>query len=120
RDPIERFFSQYWFNRNAAIQSGTGSRNLVQLQDPQVLAAQHCSLEEYLRRQATAIVRSYTNVQSAHFAQRFCADPYDLPEEGFIEAAVAGLREYDLVGVFDDLRGFLDVVCDDLSLPSAV
>jgi len=71
RDPVERFISQYWFNRNAAMQSGADAQNQHLQKDPQVLAAHHCNLEEYLRLQATAIVRSYTNVQSAHFAQRF-------------------------------------------------
>ena len=110
RDPVVRFLSQYFFYRGhkAEVRRGT-------ITDPQVVAAVQFDLERYVAD--PAVRRSYTNVQAIHFAWRMCDTPEDLDDAGLLDAAIASLEEYDLVGVFADVSGFLDTYCDALSAP---
>lgn len=115
REPVDCFLSQYFFSRSLAKLYG----NHMLLNDPQVLAARRCPLEEYLKLDAQNIKRSYTNVQAAHFAQRLCHDPYALPDMELFETAVGSLEEYDLAGIFDNLPEFVEVICHEFGLPPA-
>src|SRR5260370_42320757 len=46
-----------------------------------------------------------------------CDAPEDLDDESLLNAAIASLEDYDLVGVFADVPGFLDAYCEALSAP---
>jgi len=91
----------------------------AQLADPHVAAAAAYDLGAYLAAPDPSLRRSYSNVQAAHFAQRVHDDPWSLPEPEFLDAAVAALEPYDLVGVYDDIQGFLDIISVDLAVPRA-
>ena len=109
REPVDRFLSQYWFNKSDQWLS-PNTFNDIRLKDPQVLAARNLSLDEYLKLDISSVIRSYTNVQAVHFAQRKCPSPYDLSDSELFEAAVESLEEYDLVGIFEDIPGFIDTI----------
>jgi Wzt-like putative exopolysaccharide export protein len=108
REPVERFLSQYFFYRGHRTEVWRGT-----MTDPLVVAAAKFDLEHYLAD--PALRRSYTNVQAIHFAWRMCDAPEDLDDARLLDAAVASLEDYDLVGVFADVPGFLDAYCDGLS-----
>lgn len=116
RDPVDRFLSQYWFNRAVArgiaaeAQVGPGHTN------PQVLAAS-LDLADYVGGAAPGLEAAYANVQAIHYAQRIVDEPARLDEESLFAAAVASLEGYDLVGVYTDLQGLVDVACRDLGVP---
>lgn len=113
RDPVDRFLSQYYFNKVVVAVDG----NIEQLRDPHVQAASCCTLEEYLALTHPVVVGSYTNTQAIHFAQRICEHPEELSEPLLLEAAITSLREYDIVGIFEETQAFLHAICDDLGLP---
>jgi hypothetical protein len=115
RDPIDRFLSQYYFHRAHRDHVLRG-----EVTDPVVAGAVHLGLEDYLSSDSADLRRSYTNLQAAHFARRVCDDPESLDNDGLLDAAIASLAEYDLVGVFADPQGFVDVYCDALSVPRQV
>lgn len=110
RDPVDRFLSQYFFYRGHQEEVRRGT-----ITDPDVVAAVHLGLEDYLADSAAR--RSCTNVQATHFAWRMCDAPEDLDDVSLLDAAIASLEDYDLVGVFADVPGFVDVYCDALSVP---
>lgn len=114
RDPVDRFLSQYAYNRASAarfeLESQTGAGIFA---DPAVRGAQRHSLREFLELDDPAIKRSYANFQAVHFARRVCTNPHELSDEALLDAAIASLGEYDLVGTFDDLQGFIDAICHD-------
>ena len=58
RDPLDRFLSQYWFGKSVANQLVPASPNHVLLRDPQVVAAHHRSLEQYVALKATRVLKS--------------------------------------------------------------
>ena len=60
---------------------------------------------------------SYTNAQAIHFAWRVWDAPEKLDDASLLDAAIASLEDYDLVGVFADVGGFLDAYCDVLEVP---
>lgn len=116
RDPLDRFLSHYYFYRlhRQHVLSGMTS-------DPAfVAAAMHRDLDSYLSDSSTDVRRTYTNFQSHHFACRMCDRPDDLNDGQLLDAAIASLEEYDLVGVYSDLQGFVDVYCHDLSVPTVL
>lgn len=110
RDPVDRFLSQYSFFRNHRPQVLSGT-----VTEPDVVAAVRLDLAQYVAD--PALRRSYTNMQAVHFAWRVCDAPDALDDRRLLDAAIASLEEYDLVGVFADLAGFLDRYCDALMVP---
>lgn len=118
RDPIDRFLSQYWFYRAFARQLPRDPDGGILSPDLQVRAAGTLELEEFLEQDDPRIKRSFTNVQAVHFAQRVCNDPQILAGKAMLDAAIEALEEYDLVGAFEDLQGFVDAACRDLGLES--
>ena len=105
RDPIDRFLSQYFFYRQHRAQVLAGT-----IRFPEVVAAVHLELAEYLEQPHVAdLARNY---QARHFAWRMHEAPERLTEHQLFDLAVASLQEYDVVGVFADLQGFVDVYCD--------
>jgi hypothetical protein len=110
RDPVDRFLSQYFFYRGHQTEVWRGT-----MTDPQVVAAVQLDLEQYVAD--SAVRRSYTNVQAIHFAWRMCDAPEDLDDVRLLDAAIASLEDYDLVGVFADVPAFLDEYCDALTAP---
>jgi len=110
REPADRFLSQYCFFRahRADVLSGA-------MTDPDVVAAVAQPVDEYVADPARR--RSYTNVQARHFAWRMCEAPEQLDDRRLLEAAIASLGGYDLVGIWTDAQGFLDAYCDALSVP---
>jgi hypothetical protein len=112
RDPIDRFLSQYHFQRQHREQvlSGTMDEFVT------VKAVRH-DLATYLEDTNGEITRSYTNVQACHFAARLCERPHELSDHQLLEAAIASLEGYDLVGVYDDIQGFSNSYCCALGQP---
>ncbi len=108
RDPIDRFVSQYYFYRSHANAVRRGN-----VRDADVVAAVQLDLLAYLQRSQARLA---TNFQARHFAWRACDAPERLSDTQLFEAAVASLREYDLLGEFADVQGFVDVYCDALAV----
>jgi hypothetical protein len=112
REPLDRFFSQYFFHRQLREQVSQGT-----MIDPVVIAAAHQEIDIYLQNNLPDVKRSYTNYQAYHFASRVCDKPDELDDGQLLDAAIASLEEYDLVGVHTDSQGFVDLYCRDLNLP---
>jgi hypothetical protein len=108
--------SQYWFNRSPELWLEPGAKDDARLHDPQVVAAIHCDMEEYLKLESQQIRRSYTNVQAVHFAQRVSEDPCALSDNDLFDAALESLDGFDLVGTFDNLQGFVDAISQEFAL----
>lgn len=62
----------------------------------------------------------YSNVQATHFAARLSSNPYELDEKSLVDAAIACLEGYDLIGSFDNLQGFLDGVARDFGFKTVL
>ena len=112
RDPIDRFLSQYWFYRQLGRQHALDSNNAPHA-DVQVQAATECDIEQYIALDNPAIKLSYTNVQASHFARRLCAYPDVLSRKALTTAAITALEDYDLVGVFENVQGFIDAIAHE-------
>lgn len=113
RDPLDRFLSQYYFHRLHRQQVLDRS-----VTDPVVVAAvSQDNLESYLLDERPHITYSYSNVQAAHFASRMYERPYELSEAQLLDAAITGLRDYDLVGAYTEIGTFLARYCDFLGVP---
>ena len=110
RDPVDRFLSQYSFYRSHHIEVGRGL-----ISDPDVVAATRVNLAQYLLNPARR--RRYHNIQALHFAWRMCHAPEDLDDVNLLDAATASLEDYDLIGVFADVPGFLNAYCEALGVP---
>lgn len=104
RDPIDRFLSQYYFSRNDSESQG----------DTAAIAAKRLDLDEYVSSSERTLVNSYSNVQARHFAAlTLSLDISQVTDKILYQAALDALQQYDLVGVYEDLHGFIDVFCAD-------
>ena len=116
RDPVQRFISQYFFNRQVGEQLFI-RRELsdIRLTDPQVLTSLRCSIDEYVTFEGF-IKDTFSNVQALHFAARITGAPSKLNDKNLMDAAIASLEGYDLVGSMKNLQGFVDAIAQDFSL----
>jgi hypothetical protein len=119
RDPVDRFLSHHAFTGEMARGAHDAARGVDQL-DPQVLASGSLDLAAYLDSPDPHLRGSYRNVQAVHFAERLVADPRSLDDAALLEAAAASLAEYDLVGHFGDLQGFIDAIAARLGVEPVV
>ena len=112
RDPVDRFLSQYWFYRELGREHATHAGSTPH-SDIQVQAATENDLEHFLLLEDPSIRRAFTNFQASRYARRVNAHPETLSEESLLEAAITALEDYDLVGVFEDTQGFVDVIAQE-------
>ena len=119
RDPVDRFLSQYWFYRELGRQHAAHADSRPH-SDLQVQAASEHDLEHFLSLEDPAIRRAFTNFQAARYARRVNAHPETLSEESLLEAAIASLEDYDLVGVFEETQGFVDVIAQEFGFEPVV
>ena len=110
REPVDRFLSQYFFFRSHRERVLAG-----EIDDPDVAAAVHEDLDTYIADRRRD--RGLTNVQARHFAWRVCDAPQTLDDKSLLDAAIASLEEFDLVGVSPQAQAFLDAYCDLLAVP---
>jgi Wzt-like putative exopolysaccharide export protein len=108
RNPVDRVLSQYAFHRSMCGTILDGA-----LAGGPVAAAVRLELSEYVE-----CLSPYSNLQARHFASRVCDAPDGLNEPQLLQAAVASLGSYDVVGVFTDLQRFADTCADVLGVPS--
>jgi Wzt C-terminal domain/Sulfotransferase family len=111
RDPLGRFLSQYYFNRQHRNQVLDGS-----VDDRLIMAAVNKDLSDFLADPDPYIQRNHKNWQARYFAARVRDAPDVLDEDQLLAAAIESLEDYDLVGVYGDLQGFFDVYCRDLGV----
>jgi hypothetical protein len=106
REPLDRFLSQYYYHRQHATSRPTN----VAL-DYVTRAAIESDLEKYLDHSNGDVRRSYANSQALHFASRVSNCPENFSDAALLDAAVAGLEDYNLIGCYDDIQGFFDRYC---------
>jgi Wzt C-terminal domain/Sulfotransferase family len=109
RDPVDRFLSEYYYNRQLSRQLPTGVLNHP--------AVHHEDLESYVLDGRPETTRAYSNVQAIHFAARICERPYELSQSQLLDAAIASLMDYDLIGIYTDINVFVEKYCDCLGVP---
>jgi hypothetical protein len=112
RDPVDRFLSQYYFQRQHRPQVLAGV-----MTDPVTVAAATHSLEVFLADPRPELRRSYANLQACHFASRLHDRPHELNQGDLLEAAVASLSDYDHVGIYSEIQAFFASCCKALQMP---
>jgi len=115
RDPIDRFLSQFYFNKNVSnTLINSKVLNHPHLQDHHLLASYELSLEEYLFNDSLDLESSYANVQARHFASRVCDINLIRGDDELAQAAIEGAQEYDLIGSFERVEEFIDSIANYL------
>jgi hypothetical protein len=104
REPIERAVSHFFFVRLVAETPDAPD-------DPQIGRFRGRDFDELLRRSDPADLDHLTNVQARHFAARVVDQPEALDDDELFAAAVEAISEYDIVGLTDDVTGFVDRCC---------
>lgn len=118
RNPVDRFVSQYFFSRQVGEDLlQRGSMQDLHSTDPQVLSATKLDLLEYVNQEGP-LQNTFSNVQACHFAGRIVSNPETLSEQDLIDAAIASLEGYDLIGSFENLQGFVDAISSNFAKPS--
>jgi hypothetical protein len=109
RDPIERILSEY-----SAIlfdeQTHPGERFEA------IRKARHAPLIELLLDEDPRIAVTFRNRQTKHFAGYTHFIDRVTTDTELLGYAKAALTEFDLVGVYDDMAGFLDLSCERLGI----
>jgi hypothetical protein len=110
RDPIERILSEYsalLFDEMA--QPGHAFEAIRKVKNTPLI--------ELLYEEDPRISIVFRNRQTRHFASYIAVIDDKTSEEAMLNYAKEALAQFDLVGVYDDLEGFIDLVCERLRLP---
>jgi hypothetical protein len=111
RDPTHRFLSQFRNNRRM-FEFHKKNKNLdaPDLADSQVIYSVKFALDDFLSPSNYEICgRFYSNIQSRHFAARTSSNIF-ISDKELLDAAIASLEEYDLVGNMEELVCFLNTI----------
>ena len=101
RDPVDRVLSSYYFARNNCSINLGGSVKYAHLME----------LEEYIEVQYPELINEVSNSQTKHFYP-LCWRGAGVPnEQEMLSCAMQALEQFQLVGVLDQYRDFLDVLC---------
>jgi hypothetical protein len=110
RDPIERALSEYSaILFDEAMHPGEGFEAIRK--------ARHAPLIELLLDEDPRISVIFRNRQTKHFAGYVHSIDRISTDTEMLGCAKAALTEFDLVGVYDDMAGFLDLSCESLGIP---
>jgi hypothetical protein len=110
RDPIERTLSEYsaiLFDED--MHPGEGFEAIRK--------ARHTPLIELLLDEDPRISIVFRNRQTKHFAGYSGSTDRTTSDAEMLDYAKAALAKFDLVGVYDDMAGFLDLSCERLGIP---
>lgn len=105
RDPIDRILSAYYFNRNN-VPSGA-SATYAQLLD----------LTRYIESSDEIVRDELENLHTNHYYPLSWNGQGSLSDADKLAAAKRSLEQYQLVGVFEDLTDFIDVLCYEQGWP---
>jgi hypothetical protein len=110
RDPIERTLSEYSaILFDEAMHPGEGFEAIRK--------ARRAPLIELLLDEDPRISIMFRNRQTKHFAGYANSMDRDTTDTEMLGYAKAALTEFDFVGVYEDMVGFVDLSCERLGIP---
>lgn len=110
REPLDRVLSSYYFARHDA--SVALSANAA--------FAQSLSLEEYIESEVCAVRSDVSNAQTNHFYPLGWNGGEEPEGDQKLLGAKLALEQFDLVGIFEDYQGFIDLLCYEQGWPPAI
>lgn len=114
RDPVDKFISTFFYNRQIGIDSiSKGLISDQSLLNSWLLATIRFNINEYVKVPSAHI--SFSNIQAKHFASRITNKIHDLSDRSLLDAAISSLENYDLVGSQENLQGFLSRIAMDFN-----
>lgn len=104
RHPVDRLISHYFFARNDVGPRGG---------DTAIELAKVLNLEDYYASNVSEVLGLSMNFQARHYAGLEWDGTETLDDEKILSLAKQALHHYDLVGVFDRLEEFAEVLFGD-------